>query len=34
VYCDGSVRFLSDDMSMPVLAAAISAAQGETLSTE
>ncbi len=33
VYCDGSVRFLSDDLSMPVLAAAISAAQGESVET-
>jgi len=31
VYIDGSVRFLSDDLSMPILAAAISAAQGENL---
>ena len=29
VFCDGSVRFLSDDLAMPVLAAAISASQGE-----
>ena len=34
VYCDGSVRFLSEDMAMPLLAAAISAAQGETESAE
>jgi prepilin-type processing-associated H-X9-DG protein len=29
VFCDGSVRFVADDLAMPVLAAAISAAQGE-----
>ena len=33
VFCDGSVRFLTDDLSMPVLAAAISAAQGENEQT-
>ncbi|MFM7248494.1 MAG: DUF1559 domain-containing protein [Planctomycetaceae bacterium] len=30
VFCDGSVRFLAEDLAMPILAAAISAKQGET----
>ena len=33
VFCDASVRFLSDDLSMPVLAAAISASLGENEQT-